>query len=144
MPARERFTLIDPFPVVQCGAYPAAGAVEEVIPFSVTAFREGHEALGVDIEFNDPDGNSTGPLRMHGDYDHDPDRYQILFQPRAQGDWSFTFTAWGDPWGTWAHRAAIKIPAGLDTELELSEGAALLREIATHEHMPQEAVKVIG
>lgn len=144
MPARERFTLIDPFPVVQCGAYPAAGAVEEVIPFSVTAFREGHEALGVDIEFTGPDGRSTGPLRMHGDHDHDPDRYQILFQPRVQGDWSFTFTAWGDPWGTWAHRAAIKIPAGLDTELELSEGAALLREIATHEHMPQESVKVIG
>lgn len=140
-PIIERFTLSDPFPVVQCGSFPASGAVEEVIPFSVTAFREGHDALGVDIEFTTPDGSSTGPLRMHTN--HDPDRYQVLFQPLTQGDWSFTFTAWGDPWGTWVHRATIKIPAGLDVELELSEGVVLLNEIAHQEGLPKEASSLI-
>lgn len=137
----QRFTLSDPFPVVQCGLFPAAGAVEEVIPFSVTAFREGHDALSVDIEFIDPGGRSSGPLRMHTD--QDPDRHHILFQPQTQGDWTFTFTAWGDPWLTWANRAAIKIPAGIDTELELSEGVVLLREILAQSLIPRDSVTIV-
>ncbi len=33
--------------------------------------------------------------------------------------------AWGDPVTTWRHHAQIKIPAGMDTEVVLEEGARL-------------------
>lgn len=137
----QRFTLSDPYPVVQCGQFPAAGAVQEVIPFSVTAFREGHDALSVEIELIDPNGHSTGPLLMHTD--HDPDRHHILFQPLTEGDWTFTFTAWGDPWLTWENRATIKIPAGIDAELELAEAGLLLREVLAQSSLPQTSEKIV-
>ncbi len=38
--------------------------------------------------------------------------------------------AWSDPVTTWRHHAGIKIPAGIDTELVLAEGAALLERAA--------------
>ncbi len=131
---RPRFTLIDIAPVVECGDFPAAGVNGEVIPFGVTAFREGHDSLSVDIRFTDPSGAECGPYPMQRGFD--PDRYEVLFQPDIEGSWSFTITAWGNPWDTWYHRAAIKIPAGLDTDLELTEGALILQSIAAHPETP--------
>jgi len=46
--------------------------------------------------------------------------------PDAEGAWSFRIEAWDDPWGTWWHRASIKVPAGVDIEVELEEGARLI------------------
>lgn len=126
--ARQRFTLTDVSPLVECGSFPAAAVTGEVVPFSVTAFREGHESLSVDIRFMDPTGRESGPFPMQSSYD--PDRYDILFQPDREGSWNFTITAWGNPWDTWRNRASIKIPAGLDTDLELTEGAQILQSIA--------------
>jgi starch synthase (maltosyl-transferring) len=137
----QRFTLTDIVPVVEGGKFPAAGVTGEVIPFSVTAFREGHDSLGVDIRFTDPTGLECGPYPMQsGD---DPDRYEVLFQPDTEGYWSFTITAWGDPWNTWHHQASIKIPAGLDTDLEFTEGAQLLQLIAMHPKTPPDQSAVL-
>lgn len=58
------------------------------------------------------------------------DGWRGSIRPDAMGDWTFEIEAWGDPWGTWAHRAAIKIPAGVDVELELLEGSLLLHRAA--------------
>jgi starch synthase (maltosyl-transferring) len=123
-----RFTLTDVSPMVECGSFPAAAVRGEVVPFGVTAFREGHDSLSVDIRFTDPTGRESGPFPMHTG--HDPDRYEILFQPDTEGLWNFTLTAWGNPWDTWRTRAIIKVPAGLDTDLELTEGAQILQLIA--------------
>lgn len=124
----HRFTLTDISPVVECGQFPAAGVNGEVIPFSVTAFRDGHDSLSVDIYFTDPSGLQCGPYPMHSHLE--TDRFEALFQPDVEGLWSFTITAWGNPWDTWRNRASIKIPAGLDTDLELTEGALILKSIA--------------
>ena len=58
-------------------------------------------------------------------------------RPNAMGEWTFDIEAWGDPWGTWVHRAQIKVPAGIDAELELHEGALLLQRAA--DGLPAEA-----
>ena len=126
-PQYPRFTITDVSPVVQCGDSPAAGVVGEVIPFQATAFREGHDSLAVDIIFKDPLGLEIGPFSMHTG--GDPDRFQALFQPDTPGNWEFTIQAWGDPWATWLSRSAIKIPAGLDCDLELIEGSQLLQQV---------------
>lgn len=137
----ERFTLMDISPVVECGKFPSIGVVGEIIPCGVTAFREGHDILSVDIEFLDPHGNPCGPFRMTSSVN--PDRYEALFQPDIEGEWSFTITAWGDPWQTWLHRAEIKIPAGIDPELELIEGAHLLHSIAAGSHITATDLEVL-
>jgi len=45
--------------------------------------------------------------------------------PTAEGRWTYTVEAWSDPVATWRHHAGIKVPAGIDTELVLAEGAEL-------------------
>jgi starch synthase (maltosyl-transferring) len=54
------------------------------------------------------------------------DEWAAQIRPDAMGLWHFTILAWGDAWATWEHRADIKVPAGIDVDLELEEGALLL------------------
>ena len=132
----SRFTVFDVSPVVECGRLPAKAVVGEIVPISATAFREGHDRLGVELLLTDPQGNLVGPFHMptHGE----SDRFSANVTATTMGLWSFEISAWSDPINTWRHRAEIKIPAGLDTDLELSEGALLLEkvlaQIANHEH----------
>ena len=44
--------------------------------------------------------------------------------------WRFHVEAWADPIASWHHDAAIKIPAGQDVELMLTEGALLFERAA--------------
>ena len=43
---------------------------------------------------------------------------------------SFVVRAWADPIATWLHRAEIKIPADIDSDLELTEGALVFDRAA--------------
>ena len=120
-----RFPITDVFPIVLGGRRPAAAAVGELIPVTATSFREGHDALGVEVVLTRPDGTiaSTSPMRSTGT---GLDGWEGTIRPDAMGLWHFTIRAWGDAWGTWEHRADIKVPAGIDVDLELEEGARLL------------------
>jgi starch synthase (maltosyl-transferring) len=91
----------------------------------VTAFREGHDSMGVTCLLHRPDGSLAESVRMTPE-GIGLDRWVGHVRPDAMGDWTFTLEAWGSPWDTWVHRATIKIPAGVDVELELTEGALLL------------------
>jgi starch synthase (maltosyl-transferring) len=53
------------------------------------------------------------------------DRWGAHITPTAEGRWTYTVEAWSDPVATWRHTAGIKIPAGIDTDLVLAEGAHL-------------------
>lgn len=58
------------------------------------------------------------------------DRWEGHIRPSRPGDWTFTVQAWADPIATWKHRAQIKVPAGVDVELELLEGALAFERAA--------------
>ncbi len=120
-----RFPITDVSPVVLGGRRPAAAAVGEAIPVQVTAFREGHDALGVHVVLHTPVGDEHSRIRMRSNNDG-LDTWSAHIRPDAVGLWHFTIEAWGDPWGTWTHRAEIKIPAGIDVDLECEEGARIL------------------
>src|SRR4029453_5288945 len=53
-------------------------------------------------------------------------RYGATVVPDAEGRWTFRVEGWSDVFGTWEHAAAIKVPAGIDVELMLEEGARVL------------------
>ena len=120
-----RLAITDVEPANQAGARPAAAAVGEQIPIRATIFRDGHDVLGAAIRVWDADGVEHASAVMQADADG-RDRWHGSIRPQGMGLWHFTVCAWSDPWLTWHRRAAVKIPAEQDIELELAEGAALL------------------
>jgi starch synthase (maltosyl-transferring) len=119
-----RFTVLDVHPSVESGRRPAKAAVDELVPVTCVAIREGHDRLGVDLICTDPQGRtSRTPMTPRDD---GTDLWDASFRPDAPGAWTFTLAAYSDILGTWRHRAEVKIPAGVDVELELEEGARIL------------------
>jgi starch synthase (maltosyl-transferring) len=124
-----RFPITDVWPVVLGGRRPATAAAGEAVPVRATAFREGHDLMGLTVTLSRPDGSTAEIVRMAAE-PTGLDTWVGLIRPDAMGDWSFTLEAWGSPWDTWVHRALIKVPAGIDVELELLEGSLLLERAA--------------
>ena len=101
----------------------------EEFEVSATVFREGHDALGCNVVLVDPAGR-RGPWTPMRAVGIGIDRYAATACPDREGDWSFFVEAWSDPYATWVHTAEIKIPAEIDVELVLEEGALLLERAA--------------
>lgn len=124
-----RYSITDVSPASLGGRRPAAAAVGEQVPLRATAFREGHDALGVTAVLHRPDGSEATRERM-APLGQGLDTWQALVRPDEVGDWTFTIEAWGSPWDTWVHRATVKIPAGVDVDVEFAEGGLLLEQAA--------------
>ncbi|MEO6821720.1 MAG: alpha-1,4-glucan--maltose-1-phosphate maltosyltransferase, partial [Candidatus Nanopelagicales bacterium] len=121
-----RIGIEDVAPVLAYGRGVKA-VVGEALPVSATIVGDGHGALGAQVVLRDPAGTVrsriTLLLQVPG-----TDRRSAWVRPDGLGDWTFTVEAWTDPVLTWLLRAQIKVPAGLDAELELTEGSALLAQ----------------
>ncbi|WP_306318891.1 MULTISPECIES: alpha-1,4-glucan--maltose-1-phosphate maltosyltransferase [unclassified Streptomyces] len=119
-----RIPIRDVRPVVEHGRLPAKAVVGETFRVTATVFREGHDAVAANVVLRGPDGE-PGPWTPMRELDPGTDRWGAEVTPDAPGRWTFRVEAWGDPVATWRHTAKIKIPAGIDTELVLEEGATL-------------------
>ncbi|MFC6355271.1 alpha-1,4-glucan--maltose-1-phosphate maltosyltransferase [Luethyella okanaganae] len=108
--------------------WPAKAFSGEVVPFEATAFREGHDRIGVELLLTSPDGTNT-QHRMTA-LAPGTDRWQALVQLDATGDWSYRVRAFADDFATWEHNALIKVPAGIDVELMFAIGSTLLGRAA--------------
>jgi len=117
-----RFPIFDVWPVVDSGQRPAKAVENERIRVRFKAIREGHDSLGVNVVLTAPDG-SENYIAAHL---HTNDTYHADIRAAHIGAWSFRVEAWDDVWGTWHHAAGLKVPAGVDVELELLEGSLLL------------------
>jgi starch synthase (maltosyl-transferring) len=124
-----RFPITDVSPAVVGGRRPATAAVGEAVPIRATSFREGHDSMGLTATLTRPDGTVAEVVRLV-DEATGLDTWLGHVRPDAVGDWTFTLEAWGSPWDTWVHRATIKIPAGVDVDLEFLEGSLLLERAA--------------
>jgi hypothetical protein len=112
------------------GGYGAGGyVVSGRIPIAATVFREGHDALGVNVVLRDSAGR-PGPWTPMRLVAPGTDRYEAVVTADAPGAWTFQIEAWGDPLESWRHDARIKIPEGQDVELMLEEGARLHEQAA--------------
>ncbi|MEV0322390.1 alpha-1,4-glucan--maltose-1-phosphate maltosyltransferase [Streptomyces sp. NPDC050658] len=129
-PGRGRIPVLDVAPLVHGGRRPAKAVVGETFRVSATVFREGHDAVAANVVLRDPAGR-PGPWTPMRELAPGTDRWGADVTPDAAGDWTFTVEAWGDPLSQWRHDAQIKIPAGIDTELVLEEGARLHERAAT-------------
>jgi starch synthase (maltosyl-transferring) len=134
-----RIPVLSVGPVVDGGRWPARAVVGEQVPVTATVFREGHDAVAATAVLLDPDGAEHSRVRMHL-IAPGMDRYRGVVIPDRVGRWTFRVEGWGDPYRTWEHDAAIKIAAGVDSDLMLEEGAQLLeRAMATGDHSGTDA-----
>ena len=125
-----RIPVLDVLPAVDRGRRPAKAVAGESFQISATVFREGHDAVAANVVLLDPDGH-PGPWTPMRELAPGTDRWGAEVTPGHEGLWSYVVEAWGDPVSTWRRHAAIKIPAGQDTELVLAEGAELYERAAT-------------
>ncbi|CAL9290623.1 alpha-1,4-glucan--maltose-1-phosphate maltosyltransferase [Streptomyces sp. SudanB66_2053] len=119
-----RIPVLDVRPLVRQGRRPAKAVVGEAFEVTATVFREGHDAVAANVVLKDPEGR-PGPFTPMRELAPGTDRWGATVTPTATGLWTYTVEAWGDPVTTWRHHARIKIPAGMDTEVVLEEGARL-------------------
>lgn len=113
-------------PLVSEGQVPAKCVVGELIPISATAWREGHDALGVTLHVETP-RRDTMKIPMVASIE--PDQYNAAIVPDAVGYWSFRIEAWSDPYETWRSGILKKIDAGQgpeDLANDLEIGARIL------------------
>ncbi|HEY8979959.1 MAG TPA: maltotransferase domain-containing protein, partial [Streptomyces sp.] len=128
-PVTGRIPVLDVHPVVQRGRRPAKAVTGETFEVTATVFREGHDAVAANVVLKDSTGR-TGPFTRMRELAPGTDRWGADVTPDTPGRWTYAVEAWSDPITTWRHHARIKIPAGMDVELVLEEGARL------HERVP--------
>ncbi|MGW3402160.1 maltotransferase domain-containing protein, partial [Streptomyces zhihengii] len=124
-----RIPVLDVRPLVDCGRKPAKAVAGETFEVTATVFREGHDAVAANVVLRDPKGR-PGPFTPMRELAPGTDRWGAFVTPETEGEWTYTVEAWSDPVATWRHTARIKIPAGIDTELVLAEGAELYERAA--------------
>ncbi|WP_442927904.1 maltotransferase domain-containing protein [Microbacterium sp. CCNWLW134] len=118
-----RIPLILPSPSVPGGRYRPSAYVGDAVPFTVTAFREGHDAIGVQVRLFSPSGDES--LHRLTPLNDGFDRWTTTVAPLETGVWRFRFEAFSDDFATWQHAADIKLAAGLDPFVMRESGARL-------------------
>ncbi|MEU5219528.1 alpha-1,4-glucan--maltose-1-phosphate maltosyltransferase [Streptomyces sp. NPDC020807] len=116
--------VLDVRPSVDCGRRPAKAVAGETFEVTATVFREGHDAVAANVVLRGPSGR-PGPWTPMRELAPGTDRWGAEVTPDVEGLWTYAVEAWSDPVATWRHTARIKIPAGIDSELVLAEGAEL-------------------
>ncbi|MFC8367341.1 maltotransferase domain-containing protein [Streptomyces sp. NPDC057239] len=128
-PSVGRIPVVDVRPVADGGRRPVRAVPGEVFEVSATVFREGHDAVAANTVLTGPDGTEGEwtPMRLLAP---GTDRYAAGVRADREGDWTFRVEAWSDPVAAWRHTADLKVPAGVDVEQVLQEGALLLERAA--------------
>jgi starch synthase (maltosyl-transferring) len=124
-----RIPILDVEPAVDCGRRPAKAVSGETFEVSATIFREGHGLISAGVVLRDPLRKASPMARMRM-LAPGTDRWGAEVTATREGLWRYHVEAWADPIATWHHDAAIKIPAGQDVELMLTEGALLFERLA--------------
>nr|WP_152602202.1 alpha-1,4-glucan--maltose-1-phosphate maltosyltransferase [Cryobacterium roopkundense] len=121
--------MLDLSPQLNDNLWPARAFAGEVVPFGATAFREGHDLIGVSLHLVAPDGTETvHPMDLGAP---GTDRWEVRVPLQHQGDWRYRVRAYADDFATWEHNAGIKIPAGIDVDLMFLIGDQLLTSAGT-------------
>ncbi len=123
-----RLGIVGVKPSVDEGRWPAKAFIGEVLPFSAAVFREGHDSIAAELLLISPKGTET-VFRMHAGAPG-TDSFHTRAQLNEQGKYRFQIRAFGDDFETWHHNASVKIAVGVDEELMMLEGVALLTRAA--------------
>ncbi|MCX4672239.1 alpha-1,4-glucan--maltose-1-phosphate maltosyltransferase [Streptomyces sp. NBC_01381] len=121
--------ILDVAPVVDCGRRPAKAVPGETFQVTATVFGEGDDPVGAGVVLIGPDGRAR-PCAPMRELAPGTDRWGADVTPDAEGRWTYAVEAWADPVTGWRRSARIKVPAGIDAEVTLEEGALLYERAA--------------
>ncbi len=133
---------MDVSPVAEAGRFPAKAVVGEAVPIRATVFREGHDAVAATAVLVGPDGKDRARATM-APISPGRSQFETRLVPDVPGQWSFRVEGWSDPYATWSHDATVKVGAGIDVELMLTEGALLLTRAASRTGLAASAVRTL-
>jgi len=119
-----RIPVVGVEPVLEQGRWPVKATVGEAVRVRATVFREGHDAEGATAVLTAPDGSHT-PVPMEC-VNPGLGLWEASLIPAMEGAHTFRVEGWSNPVGTWAHAAEVKVRAGIDVQLMLDEGVAVL------------------
>ncbi|MEJ3404248.1 maltotransferase domain-containing protein [Rathayibacter sp. YIM 133350] len=123
-PRAGRIPVFDLSPQLPDDLWPAKAFAGEVVPFRATAFREGHDLIGVQLLLRAPSG-ATSVHRMHP-LAPGTDRWEASVRLDEIGEYRWRVRGFSDDYETWLHNAEIKVPAGIDVELMFLIGDEVL------------------
>ena len=118
-----RIPILDVRPQLEGGRYPVKAVVGERFRVQARVFGEGRAAIGAAVILTGPDGIDRIPVLLVAT---DNDVWGAEVSADQLGAWTFRIESWSNPYATWYRDAPIKIEAGVDIDLVLAEGAALL------------------
>jgi starch synthase (maltosyl-transferring) len=112
-------------PELDAGRFPVKRIVGDEVWVGADIMKEGHDLLAAQVVYMGPGDSdwSSAPLA----FDSDSDRWYGMFRVDRIGPWTFGVEAWTDVFGTWRSDFNKKLTAGQTVDLELLEGAQLLR-----------------
>jgi starch synthase (maltosyl-transferring) len=114
-------------PVVEGGRFASKCLCGRPVPVSAVIFGDGHEQLAADLLWraNDEATWQRAPMQALGN-----DRWSATLCIDQQGRGEFAIEAWLDVYASFRQELVKKLGAGVPVELELQEGAQLVRRIA--------------
>ncbi|WP_419819118.1 alpha-1,4-glucan--maltose-1-phosphate maltosyltransferase [Glaciibacter flavus] len=130
-----RIPVFDLSPQLADDLWPAKAFAGEVVPFAATAFREGHDRIGVELLLTSPSGVTETRRMVSGPTG--TDRWLTSARLDEVGEYRWRVRAFADDYLSWLHDADIKIPAGIDVELMLLIGSELFARAALDADRPQ-------
>jgi starch synthase (maltosyl-transferring) len=130
------------WPEVDGGRFPVKAFQGEVIEFGATAFREGHDAIAVELLLTSPSGKTTVHPMQAGPYGLD--KWTISLQLSEIGNYRYQVSAWDDAYHSWLHNTEVKLKAQIDGELMMLEGERLLKALAEKSPKDKKALLAIA
>jgi starch synthase (maltosyl-transferring) len=114
-------------PQVDCGRFPAKRAIGESVAVEADVFTDGHDAVAATLFYRHESTSEwhAVPMTPLGN-----DRWQGRFTVPTLGRYLFTIAGWVDHLESWRRGLAKKYEAGQDIELDLRQGAALVRAVS--------------
>ena len=122
-----RVAIEAPSPCVDDGTLPAKRLVGEVVTVEADVVCDGHDKLGVALQWREPGSAVMHEVRM---VPAGNDRYRAELPLNRIGAYAYTVQAWRDAFASYKDEIAKKSAAGVDVSLELREGMALLTRTA--------------
>lgn len=113
-------------PQVDSGHCPAKFTIGEFVRVTADIFGDGHDHLRAQVLFKHEKNESWSTLELKH---RSNDNWAASFPVTEKGFYLFTIRAWVDHFETWYDGFKKKAEAALDLQVELMEGALLLRKI---------------
>ena len=111
-------------PQVDCGLHRAKAVTGDSVEVTAHIFRDGPDIIRAVVRYRGPSDDKWAEAPLTHVVN---DEWVGSFRPVEIGRWRYAIEAWTDHFATWRSGFMRKVEAGQEVELEIEEGARLLK-----------------